>query len=397
MEIPDLVRSIDLPKTNIADTAWDKAVRRRRIRGIAGTASVALVVAAIIIGSQFNHPQRTSPTPIDRPTTAPSMPALTSPEVKDRLLNAARLEPEEVQNLSQNPVERAAFVTTDAQDQTRVLVYGNDAAWRVVDGINIELTHDDDGYTSSPLRTTSLNPGSTRLAMAQPGALIVVDLTTGRSRRYEAGEEDNTYAIWADEGHVLVAGETASTGILVDLRSGGAQATSFGPYTAFLDDGTALTWGRPQAPQEMDAKRSSIRFSSGETVETPMNNVAGLHIAPPLVADDVLVGLYAKLFADLDEDFETALYNGVVVVDRRTGAPLALQQTTTAKGDTTLLLGLEGDSILFAVPVLGSGQSISERRTVILSWNWQQGELTTIVSLPGAPISWGSEFEFPRR
>ena len=69
------------------------------------------------------------------------------------------------------------------------------------------------------MRPTGLDESATRLAIPQPDGLVVVDLTTGSAERYDVPGLQS-YAIWHDAAHVLVAHRDLGTGTVVDLPPG---------------------------------------------------------------------------------------------------------------------------------------------------------------------------------
>lgn len=237
MRIAELVESLDLPQTRIAERAWAdgrRRVRRRRGGVAAGAAAVAVacVVAITVAGRSGDA---TAPTPAPSPTRTAE--PRTAPLVQ-RLLIGAQLR-KEIPNidfqrfgghveqavpLSSHPVDRAAIAMGDPDDEAGVFVLGEDGEWRRVDVPGLVPVHHSGSYTSPALRPTALSPDSTHLALAQPNALVVVDLTTGHSRRYDVPGPDNTYAIWADSGHVVVIQGGATHGTIVDLHDGHVRA-----------------------------------------------------------------------------------------------------------------------------------------------------------------------------
>jgi hypothetical protein len=297
---------------------------------------------------------------------------------------ATRLQPtpENTVKLTEHPLDHAVLAISDPDDQAQVLVLGDDWRWRRVDGVDLVPVNQVVDEPGPALRATSLSPDATKLALPQPDSLVVVDLTTGASRRYEVAGPSNLYAVWADDSQVLVAEETALTGTLVDVSTGATEPTDFGPGTAFTTDGLALTWGHEEP---MTADPTPMRWSDGTTVETLMNNLAGLFPLPPLVSDDVVVGDNVPIRSGLGLDTENGLENGIVVVDRTTGNPLAYQPTTTFKGDSTQLLGWDGDRVLIALV----NPRISSIYTAVVAWDWRNQTIEPLVVVPVWAVAWG--------
>ncbi len=293
-----------------------------------------------------------------------------------------QLTPENTVDLTAHPLDHAVLAISDPEDQAQVLVLGEDGQWRRVDGVDLVPVNEVVNEPGPALRATSLSPDATKLALPQPDSLVVVDLTTGASRRFDVAGPSNLYAIWADDSHVLVAEETAQTGTLVDVDTGATEPSDFGPSTAFTTEGLALDWGH-EGP--MTADPTPMRWSDGTTVETLMNNLAGLFPLPPLVSDDVVVGDNVPIRSGLGLDNYNGLENGIVVVDRTTGNPLAYQPTTRSIGDPTQLLGWDGDRVLMALV----NPKISSIYTVVVAWDWRNRTIDPLVVLPVRAVSWG--------
>jgi hypothetical protein len=390
MRIAELVESLDLPPTHVAERAWEDGRRRvRRRRGVlaAGAAALAVTgVVAVTLGIRPDH--ATAPTPGPSPTRTAK--ARTAPLVQG-LLTGDRL-PKEVPHLdfqrfgghleravslSSHPVDRAAIAMAYYKNDATALVLGEDGTWRRVDVPGLVPVHDDNGYTSPIVRPTSLSPDATKLALPQPDGLVVVDLTRGTSRHYDVPGPANTYAIWADESHVLVAEETAAHGTMVDLQDGSLARSTYGPSTRFLGD-TTLTWSREHGP----LLHSILRWGDGRDVRTTADNAGGLFPQPPLVRNDVVVGL-GGVVSSRDPRLSRTI--GFEVVDGTTGKLLAyLPLPGRAKGTTALLLGWDGDHAIIGVPLPGQPDSLAA-----FAWDWRAVDVHPI-GVVGAWTSWGT-------
>jgi hypothetical protein len=263
---------------------------------------------------------------------------------------------------------------TDPVDDTVPLVLGDeDGLWRQVQRPRLVPVRHAAGYLDPVVRPGSLSPDGTKLAIPQPGALVVVDLTDGSHRRYDVPGPTNTFVTWADGDHVLVVQGGAQHGVLVDLRDGSLAPSEYGPSTAFTGD-TTLTW----AP---DVLHSDLRWGDGRVVATKANNAGGLFPEPPLVRKDVVVGVMCVCSSDLGLPFSTW---GIVAVDGSSGKVLAYLPVTHTKGTGSLLLGWDGDN-----PVIGLSLPQAAGYLYVFSWDWRQAELHPIVRV-GTWTSWGT-------
>jgi hypothetical protein len=386
MRIAELVESLDLPQTRAAERAWDDGRRRvrRRRGGLAATAAglaVASVVGVVVLTGGDHH---RTPAPTPAPTT--SSPTGRAPVVQrlvvggawrslvadfplDRLPGFGNLPP-----LVSDPVSHAALVMTAPGDDTLPLVLGaEDHLWRQVQRPRLVPVRHSPGYLSPVVRPGSLSPDATLLAIPQPDALVVVDLTDGSHRTYDVPGKLNTFVTWVDSGHVLVVQGGARHGVVVDLTDGSIEQTTYGPTTAFLG-GDTLTW----AP---DALHSDLRWGDGRVVPTDANNAGGFSPEPPLVRNDVVVGVMCVCSGGVGLPFTTW---GIVAVDGSTGKVLAYLPLTHTKGTRSLLLGWDGDN-----PVIGLSIQQSSGYLYVFSWDWRHGELRPIVRV-GDCTSWGT-------
>jgi hypothetical protein len=300
------------------------------------------------------------------------MPPVFGDRAWERLLDGApRLQPTtaNTESLSEHPLDHAVLAIGDPQDDSEVLVLGEDATWRRVDEVDLVPVRDESGYESPVLRPTSLSPDATRLALPQPGGLVVVDLSTGDTATIDVGGPANTYAVWVDETHVFVAEETAPTGSVVDLGTGEAAASRSGPSTAYLPDGSAVTW-----------QGLGLTWDDGSTVPTGTSNDAGNFPSPPLVAADIVVGLDGYDYRHAESPT-----NRIAVVDRTTGAALAFLPLSTGNGEPTELLGWDGDRVLVGLV----NPNLSAQHTAVVAWDWEHQQLEPVAVVPGWAVSWG--------
>ena len=203
-----------------------------------------------------------------------------------------------------------------------------------------------------------------------------MDLTTGDAERYDVPGQ-NTYAIWHDASHVLVAGEPGATGTVVDLDTGGIEPSAYGPSTRVLPDGSALTWGAGTPRCDGTTARSS-RWPT-----TPAASSRNRHWSSG--EGDVVVGLHGLGGPSSEPDSTLVTHNGVVAVDGDDGAVLGFLQLDTGKGNASTLLGWAGD-----LPVLGLVRAEDNAfQTRVVTWDYRSGELHPLAVLPTWFVAWG--------
>jgi hypothetical protein len=249
--------------------------------------------------------------------------------------------------------------------------------WRHLDVDGLVPVGVDEVFTTPVVRATGLDDGATRLAIPQPGGLVVVDLTSGDAERYDVPGSPS-YVSWLDDSHVLVADGRAPTGTMVDLADDSTERSPYGPSTRVLADGSALTWDGRRPPE----------WSDGRIVTTPADNAAGYYPQPPLVRDEVVIGQHQRNSVRNPPPGKppSALSdgNGLVAVDVDTGAPGAFLPL----GDdiaATSLLGWAGD--LPVVGLVGLEDDVLQIR--VATWDFMSGELYPLAVLPSSWVAWG--------
>ena len=283
-------------------------------------------------------------------------------------------------SLSEAPIDHALVAASDSEDQRRVFVLGDDLRWRRVDG-PLQLCVRLDGSAAPPLTPRAISPDATRLAIPQPGKLLVVDVTSGQGRWYPVGGPNNVMVLWTDPAHVLVTQDEAGRGAVVDVDTGTVAASPYGPSTAFSRDGLTLEWG-PDA--SVQAPHTVMRWSDGTRVATLLNNEGGIHRLPPLVSDDLVVGHHRPLVDGVVLRAGPIPDRGLVILDRRTGDPLLYQPTVRLPVDATVLLALRGDTVIF------TAQRVPSEDLLVLSLQRHGRSVATFARFPGGTaFAWG--------
>jgi len=386
------LRELPLPPTSVAEGAWDLARRRRRRTAVVGAVTTVVLVGATGVAvsavSDGDHPSRrslapaASPSPTADGSTPPTITQL--PDFAALSLTVPTLTPRDPTYLSEDPVDHALLAITpswNGEDTsfTTVDVLGDDGRWRYVDVPGLVPVHDEGGYEGSVLTPTGLSRDGTRLALPQPDGVVVVDLTTGSHETYDVPGLNNA-TVWQDEDHLVVSVEGAARSKVLDLGDGTVSDSAFTADTGFAPDGSWVTWGRGDIRRPDDPTMTS---GDGDPVVPAVRNDKGPQLTPPLVDAEVAVGLGGL---DLHQGGSTIYKNvaGVPVLDWRTGQLRAFLYTEDP--DTGLvmvhLLGLDGDTVTFAVGV--SGQ---ESRLLVTRWNWRTGAVTPVEVLEAGMVS----------
>lgn len=391
MNLSDVLAQLELPETRVADTAWDDA-RRRVVRrrgaasgGVAALAVVATVAVIVGVGSGRDAVPAPAPAP-SSPSPTRTVESRDVPVVQWLWLRGhwrsatAHLDFGRIPGssapptLSSDPVGRAALAINDPGLKSRVLVLGEDGAWRLVDVPGLVPAGNNELYPRPILRPTSLSPDATRLALPQPNALVDVDLTQGTSRRYDVPGPANLYPVWIDRTHVLLTPEGARHGTIVDLTHGTRTPSPYGDTTAFAE-GTTVTWdaGGPTY--------STLVWGDGRRTRTLGDNGGGFFPQPPLVRNGVVVGVGGIYSDDQAPSFGTI---GINVVDGSTGRVLAYLPLTHGKGTDAALLGWAGDRPLIGIPHPGVVN------LDVFAWDWRHGSLDPVASVGARDVSWGT-------
>lgn len=379
MNLRELVDTVDVPPTRVAEEAWDRARDRviRRRATVAGVVGIVVVVAAVGASVSNSRAGRElgpgGPSPSTAgdqfvPITLPDWSALDTDAIGAPAPDAAAL--------SRDPVAWASLAV--ATDNETAYVLGNDGSWRRVDVDGLGPVTDQSGYEGPVVRPTSLSADGTRLALPQPDALVVVDLPGGTSQRYDVPGPANTYVVWQDATHVEVIEKNHLHGTVVDVTSGATSDSTHGRSTRVLPDGSALDWdwGTP------------MRWDDGRTVHSQANNSGGFHPQPPLVSEDgrVVVGLHGLGYASRGPGFGLPDRNGIVAVDADDGTVLGFLQLESGKGDGSTLLGWSGD-----LPVVGLATAHGKRQvTQVVTWDYRAGTVEPLATLPTWSVSWSS-------
>ncbi|MBO3739171.1 hypothetical protein [Actinoplanes flavus] len=218
--------SAEVPPPAMAATAWATARRvRRRRQLIAGVAAFATVVAVSVPlstrGGTPPAPPAVTPSAIAVAPGVDAMPADLTRRTLAPFPEALTI-PEDAAELSEHPVDRAAAVVQKVDLEGRVdpplYVLDLDGDWTRIDVGDLRPTRDENGNQAYALRSTALSPDGRRIAVPQPQALVVIDLTTAEAHRVPVPGYNEQVMWWGDETVLVGAGGPGV--VRVDWRTG---------------------------------------------------------------------------------------------------------------------------------------------------------------------------------
>ncbi|OJF12082.1 hypothetical protein [Couchioplanes caeruleus] len=256
---------------SLAEAAWARArrVRRRRYATICASAAAVLAVTAGLVlplgGRGLPNPPTTTP-PAQQPVAHLMPGTLPRRGIAPLPDNSTGMAPRDAPKLSEHPLDRAvAVVQPYAPEGSSALqpVYalGTDGTWVRVDVVDLVLSNDAQGNHGVPLTGSALSPDRRRIALPQPDALVVVDLTTAKAHRI-AVRGFNEQVLWWGNRTVLV-GQGGPGAVAVDWAAGTATPTTTGLST--WDSAGPATEGAPVVeltaadPKEGQRPRLGVR------------------------------------------------------------------------------------------------------------------------------------------
>jgi hypothetical protein len=229
--LPGLLRELadDVDGPPLARAAWAGAARVRRRRRVAAATVAAAAVAGVVplvartVPASPPAAEATSapgPTaaPVETPPRVRLGPARDAvaglPALAHRLAALDRL-PATAAALSDDPAGR--ILAAAQRDDGPVLLLGRDGRWRQVDPV---------AGRRPRLAPTSISPDGGRLALAQDGGVVLVDLRTGADRQLpitgSVAQAVESVAWLADGTHVVVGGDRGD--VVLSTADGGQRA-----------------------------------------------------------------------------------------------------------------------------------------------------------------------------
>lgn len=356
--------------------------RRRQVGAVAVAATVAAVVAVggVALGTQTGDDAK--PPTVDRhtPPPQPTPPELDPadmqlpppPSTTDTLpwrdTGLPQVLPVDVSSappLSQNPVDHALALV--GGPGASVGVVGEDGRLRRLDGVDLVRPHDSGGYTSSPVDRRSLTPDGGLAAFPQPGSVVVVDLASGETKRFDVPGL-NSEVLWhPDRRHVVVGRELGASRILDTVDGSIDDVPYLVQRSAYTPDGDLVE------SRDLHWYSKLLRWQDDEAYAelAPSSIATGFGIdARPSATDRLLV--VTGTTADVHPD-DWAYEEGWIVLDIATGRPLSMLRAAAGGywydawlfglhgwlGDDTVLIQTE-DRLLAWTPTTGAIERVSE-------------------------------------
>jgi hypothetical protein len=389
---------------DLAEVVWARARRTRRRRqvgalalAIAGVAATALLLPRVgdrtgdvthrVPGPSPSTPGPTTPPPPSEPPETPGSPPGVDPSIMQEVWTPSRsdslawlpsLLPHSLNPtaqgstpLSTDPLNRAVAAVQEPDPGAHVYVLGDDGRWRVLDIVDLVDARDAGGNGGPAMRPSALSPDGTRLAIPQPQALVVVDLTAARYRRYQLPGFNET-ATWAADGtHVLLGTEERRDGVLVDLADGSTTTVPYHPQdTAYAPDGTAVElW---QRPNDLPPYRLKRYGPSGLMESKPLDVDAQNGWYHIIISVDVEAIAMVREVNGWSGPRGPEEWGGALVLDLHSGEPLAELPVhdTGVLFDTTPLGWLDSDTLVVRL------------KNDVVAWDYKTGELERITQLP---------------
>ncbi|HWS35291.1 MAG TPA: hypothetical protein VN408_21460 [Actinoplanes sp.] len=211
--------SADVSPPSLAEVAWTRAASVRRRRRVTVVVTAAVAVVAVTVPFVVTE-RRVAPAPpaqtVSPVVVAPrvdGVPAVLVPSAVAPLPTSWDI-PAGSPVLSANPVGRVVAVAQERLPDEPMLplhVLDESGRWLRVDVGDLIRTHDEGGNEADPLRTSSLAPDGRRVALPQPNAVVVIDVTTAEAHRI-AVPGLIEQVLWLDDDTVLAEGGGEAVG-----------------------------------------------------------------------------------------------------------------------------------------------------------------------------------------
>jgi hypothetical protein len=402
---------------DVAARAWAQARRQSRramIVTVGTTGVAAALVVALVSGplaDQRSTPPVTTPTvtrttsdslnepPQPLPDYSGKLSAVIQPAWQDsaidtlpRLDNALpqKLDPfaEPVATLSEDPVNTAVAVAQRRTGTTiDIRILGEDQRWRRLDIAGLEPSFSDSTVVSL-IGGSPLSPDGTQLALPQPRALIVVDLVSGSSHRFDlppdrTPEWIGSMTTWSPDASQVLVGPAALAGhvrsFLIGTRTGSVDVVPYdAASTNFAPDGSLI---------EMTTGGSMLAELHKHDGTATSTVVLGVQRYAPRPAVGQAVAFSRAVRSWMGPKGAPINSDGILVVDPHDGAPIAfLPVRAPHQVENSELVGWLDDTTLLVHMFVPTSPWSSD---ALIAWNYRTGELATLTD----PWKWTDKFE----
>ena len=397
-----------VPAPDLAASTWARARRTRRRRRTGAVALVAAAAAVIAVGVRTvddDAATRQDPAGTGAPdapdavqTTPPGQstdPTDTEPEGIDPAVVQRAWTPERWDSLpwadtalprsldpTTGPVVGTPAATAVAVVQlptgqgSTLYVLGADGAWRELDGVDVGPVEDAGGYTGPSLAVTALSPDGTRLAVPQPGELLVIDLTDLTVNTFDVPGLPTAAAVWTPDDEVLLGTETRPDGVLVDLTDGSTTSVPYHQdHTVFAADGTAVeAWSRATDLPPYELRRYPPDGSVPQAQPLVVDPAQWPGAVATIGGEGVVVIATEVDSWSIPRGPEE--WPGVVVLDAETAEPLAMLpwRLDSPMNRMTPLGMLDDNTVLVRFA------------DKVVAWDYASGDLSRVGELPESQV-----------
>jgi hypothetical protein len=367
--------SAGVPAPSFAHASWARAQkiksRQQRYGVSAAAVAVLAVVAVILVPRSAPPPAVTPPSPS---STALSPQVQTVPStLPERLIAplptaAADLRPRDAIPLSEHPVDAAVAVVQHTPEEPGaspepVHALAPDGTWVRIDVADLTFTRDAGGNRAAPLRPLSLSPDRRRIAVPQPEAVVVIDLTSAKAHRVPVPGLNEQVA-WQDDTTVLVGADGPGASA-VDWAAGTVTRL---PAALSLWDSVATGGSLLEIPAERRELREwrpdragPVRVGPIDDAGPPGYAVESWYGSPITDGEHLVRGSWGNTPA--------RGYESVSVLDARTGTVVRVLDLGAGrwKGCCKPLAFVDATTVL-----------IQTERDALIAWNFATGEVWTV-------------------
>ena len=402
---------------DVAAKAWAQARRESRRAMIVTVGSIGVATALVValvsgpLADQRSTPPITTPSVTRTTSDSSNEPPQPLPDYFDKLRAVAqpawqdsaidtlprmdnalpsRLDPfaGSAPSLSADPVDAALAVAQRRTGTTiDIRVLGDDQRWRRLDTPGLKSSFSDSDVVSLVLGSP-LSPDGTQLALPQPRALLVVDLVSGSSHRFDLPPDGTPEWIgsmtsWSPDASQVLVGPAALAGhvssFLVDTTTGAVDVVPYdAASTNFAPDGSLI---------EMTTGGGMLAELHKHDGTATSTVVLGVQRYAPRPAVGQAVAFSRAVRSWTGPKGAPINSDGILVVDPHDGAPIAfLPVRAPHQVENSELVGWLGDTTLLVHMFVPTSPWASD---ALIAWNYRTGELATLTD----PWKWTDKFE----